>query len=49
MGTGEGGGGRETIVGATPTESGIGEGDDATTTVGVDRVTREMVDAFTLG
>lgn len=47
VGTGEGGG--ETIVGTTPTGSGKGEGDEATTTVGVDRVTKEMVEAFTLG
>lgn len=49
MGTRGGGGGGETIVGTTPTGSGRGEGGDATTTVGVDRVTKEMVDAVTPG
>lgn len=44
-----GGGGGETIVGTTPTECGREEGGDAMTAVGVDRVTKEMVAAVTLG
>lgn len=49
-GTGEvggGGGGGETIVGTTPTESGRGEGGDATITVGGE--TKVMVEVVTLG